>query len=171
MDKKNLTDYYPVYKDVSDLVKNMPSDQNFENLVSGKEFLSGNKIYESEYSGSTAVLDGEVLTDLALKCGLSKFQTILLLLKNSFEGHVFLKYNIRPNQLFSQGTTIFQSKPEIMILDFYENFGQYKAGLNQIWRILQEIDPDPAGISFELLVHNLIVNHLIRIPVSLFSSS
>lgn len=171
MDKKFLTDYYPVYKDVFDLMKNMPSDQNFENPLPEKDLSPENKIYESEYSGSPALLNGDELIDLALKCGLSTFQTLLLLIKNSFEGHAFLKFNIRPDRLFSQGTTLFQAKPEMMIHNFYENFHQYEPGLNQIWRIMKERDPDLAGINFDILVHSLIVSHLIRLPVSLFSSS
>ena len=169
MDNKNLTDYYPVYKDVSEFMKNMPAGQYFEYPICGTKLSSEQSIHESEYAGSPAILNGEVLTDLAFKCGLSTFQTVILLIKNSFEEHVFLKYNVRPDQLFRQGTSLYQTKPEIMILNFYENFYQYKPRLNQIWMILQEREPDLAVIDFELLVQSLIVNHLIRFPVSLFS--
>jgi hypothetical protein len=171
MEKKNLTDYYPVYKDVSDLIKHIPSDNNFEYPINRTDSSSEQNVYESELAGSPAILNREELIDLALKFGLSTLQTVILITKNAFEGHVFLKYNVRPDQLFCQGTTLFQAKPEIMILNFFENISQYESGLNQIWQTMQERDPDLVGINFELLVHYLIVNHLIRLPVSLFSSS
>jgi hypothetical protein len=170
MDKNNLTDYYPVFKDVSDIMRKMASDEKFEYPLSAKESATG-KIGESEYSRSQAILSGEELTDIAFKYGVSVFQALLLSIKNSFEGHVLLKFNIRPEQLFNQGTILFKAKPEILILDFYENFAQFEPGLRQIWSILSERESDLAGISFELIVHSLIVNNLIRFPVLLFTSS
>ncbi len=89
MSKKNLTDYYPVYKDLD---------------------------------GTPAMFNAEDLIDKAEKCGLNTFQTAVLLVKNAFEGHIFLTYQIRPDQLFSEGTILFKTKPEYLLLNFYENF-------------------------------------------------
>jgi hypothetical protein len=162
---KNLSDYYPVYKDVSDLIENKTSEFYTVFPVGGTD--------QPPVTGSSAsptIFNAGELADLALKCGFSTFQTIILLIKNAFEGHVFMTYNIRPDQLFSQGTILFQSKPETMILNFYENIALYEPGLQKICNVLVEKDSDLIGIKFELLIHNLIVNHIIRFPVSLISS-
>jgi hypothetical protein len=156
MNTKNLPDYYPVYKDLSYRMNANLSDHKSESP-------------ESLSAESHIMLNAEELTDLALKYNFSSFQTVILLLKNAFEGHVFLTFEIRPEQLFSRGNLLFQPKPESMILSFYKDLVKYKPGLNQIWKILQEKMAGLGGISFDLLVHTLIVNHLIRLPVSLFS--
>lgn len=161
---KNLSDYYPVYKDISDLLKNKPS-----------EFYSDSPVVEYQppetgSSASPAIFNANELADLAIKCGFSAFQTIILLIKNAFEGHVFMTYNIRPDQLFCQGTILFQYKPEFMILNFYKNIALYESGLNKIWNDLTENNKDLNDIRSESLIHNLIVNHTIRFPVSFISS-
>ena len=156
MTTSNLADYYPVYKDLSDRIN---------------VNLSGHKpeTAESLSAGSPMMLNAEELTEFALKYNFSPFQTLFLLLKNAFEGHVFLTFEIRPEQLFSHGTLLFRTKPESMILSFYKDLEKYKPGLNQIWKILQGKVDGLSGLSFDLMIHTLIVNHLIRLPVSLFS--
>jgi hypothetical protein len=56
-----------------------------------------------------------------------------------------------------------------MLLSFYKDLDHYKPGLNLIWKILHEKVPGLGGINFDLIIHTIIVNHLIRMPVSLFS--
>jgi hypothetical protein len=165
MIKKNLSDYYPVYKDFSDQNKSRPSE-----IYSESPFFGNGHSSETVSPVSPPIPNAEELADLALKCGFSTLQTIILLIKNAFEGHVFITYNIRPDQLFSQGTILFQPKPEMTILNFYENIALYEQGLIQVWKVLEKNYPDLPGIRFELLIHNLIVNHIIRFPVSLISS-
>jgi len=164
MIQKILTDYYPVYKDISDLLKNKPS-----------EFFSASPIVgdqppETGSSASPSIFNANELADLAMKCGFSAFQTIILLIKNAFEGHVFMTYNIRPDQLFCQGTIMFQHKPELMLLNFYKNIALYEPGLNEIWNALTENNTNLNGIRSELLIHFLLINHIIRFPVSFISS-
>jgi hypothetical protein len=163
MIKKNLPDYYPVYKDLADRMNANHSDQKQKDLSPQPQPP------ESDPSISPVMLNAEELTDLALKYGFSPFQIVILLLKNAFEGHVFLTWQIRPDQLFSQGTLMFQFKPEFMLLSFYKDLDHYKPGLNQIWKILLEKVPGLGGINFDLMIHTIIFNHLIRMPVSLFS--
>lgn len=136
MSKKNLTDYYPVYK---------------------------------ELEGTPAMFNAEDLIDQAEKCGLNTFQIAILLVKNAFEGHVFLTYQIRPDQLFSEGTILLKSKPALLLLNFYENFLQYRPGLMQIELHLKARRDDLEEISFESLIHHILVNHIIRFPVEIFS--
>jgi len=163
MNTKNLPDYYPVYKDLADRMNTNHSDQKQKDLSPQPQPP------ESDPSISPVMLNAEEITDLALKHGFSPFQTVILLLKNAFEGHVFLTYQIRPDQLFSQGTILFQTKPEFMLLSFYKDLDQYKPGILESWKFLQGKSPCLGGINFDLLMHTIIVNHLIRMPVSLFS--
>jgi hypothetical protein len=137
MSKKNLTDYYPVYK---------------------------------ELEGTPAMLNAEELIDQAEKCGLNTFQIAILLVKNAFEGHVFLTFQIRPDQLFSEGTILLKAKPELLLLNFYENFAQYKPGLMQSELYLTSRRDDFAEISFEKLTQHILVNQIIRFPVAIFCS-
>lgn len=137
MSKKNLTDYYPVYK---------------------------------ELDGTPAMFNAEDLIDQAEKRGLNTFQIAILLVKNAFEGHVFLTYQIRPDQLFSEGTILFKTKPEYLLLNFYENFAQYMPGLMQSELYLTSRRDDLAEISFEKLTQHILVNQIIRFPVAIFSS-
>ncbi len=170
MKTKNLTDYYPVYLDVSELMKDRQTSPPFEYQNFETDNSPENPDPGQVAGGSFSIYKGKMLLDLALKSGLSAFQTILLLTKNSFEEHTFLKFNIRPDQLFCQGIVLFQGKPDRLILNFYENIAQYEPGLNQIWTNLKERYPDLADINFELVIHSLIVHHLIRFPVSIYSS-
>lgn len=171
MKTKNLTDYYPVYLDVSELINNRQISPPFENPFFETANSTDNPDPGQVKEGSFPLYQGKMLLDLALKSGLSAYQTIILLTKNTFEEHVFLKYNIRPDQLFSQGTVLFQGKPESLILNFYENIAQHEPVLNQIWTNLKERYPDLADINFELVIHSLIIHHTIRFPVSINSSA
>jgi len=137
MSKKNLTDYYPVYK---------------------------------ELDGTPAMFNAEDLIDQAEKSGLNTFQIAILLVKNAFEGHVFLTFQIRPDQLYSEGTILLKAKPELLLLNFYGNFAQYKPGLMQIEQHLKVRRNDLSEINFESLIYQILVNHVIRFPVDIFSS-
>lgn len=151
-----FADYYPVYRDLSDRING-----NLAGRAKGAP--------ESPAVETPVMLNAEELTDLAIKYKFSTFQTVILLLKNAFEGHVFLTFGIRPEQLFSMGTLLFRTKPESMILSFYKDLEKYKPGLYQSWQILRKKVTDLDGISFDLLIHTLILNHVLRLPVSLFS--
>ena len=167
MNKKFIADYYPVFKDLSDSIEKMPSDKKPKVPGLETELLSNNQNQESRLP---AMLNAEQLASLSLNCGFSTFQTVILLIKNAFEGHVYMNYQIRPEGLFNHGTTLFQAKPELMILGFYEHFDQYKSGLIQIaGRLISETD-ESAKINIETLIYTLLVNHVIRFPVSIFSS-
>jgi hypothetical protein len=156
MTTQNLPDYYPVFKDLADRLRSNLARANSPD----PELLSPD---------SPIMLNAEELINLSLKNGFSPLQTVILLLKNAFEGHVFLTWKIRADQLSSEGTLLFRTKPEFMLFIFYKDFDRYKPGLNQIWKILQEKVNGLGGISFDLLLHTLIVNNSIRLPVSLFS--
>lgn len=169
MIKKFLTDYYPVYKDVTDQIKKMPSNQNFEVPFRWADQLTEQQIPESDTLSSHTMLNAEKLTNIAEKCGFTSFQIAILLLKNAFEGHVFITYHVRPEQLNNHGTILLKTRPESMIANFYEHFSQYKVGILQMEKYLEERKEDLSGINFELLVHSILANQFIRFPVSIFS--
>jgi hypothetical protein len=123
-----------------------------------------------ELDGTPAMFNAEDLIDQAEKRGLNTFQIAILLVKNAFEGHIFLTYQIRPDQLFSEGTILFNTKPEYLLLNFYENFAQYMPGLMQSELYLTSRRDDLAEISFEKLTQHIVVSQIIRFPVAIFSS-
>ena len=169
MNTKNLPDYYPVYKDLSDRMNTNHSDQKQKDPDLKKDLSPQPQPPESDPYISPVMLNAEEITDLSLKYGFSPFQTVILLLKNAFEGHIFLTWQIRPDRLFIDGTLQFRAKPEPMIACFYKAFDRYKPGLIESWKLLQEKTLCLGGINFDLMIHTIIVNHLIRLPVSLFS--
>lgn len=170
MSKKNLTDYYPVYKDISDKAKTMSADLKSEAPIGEADFRSEQEHSGSETSELPVMLNAEELANLALKCGFTFFQTAILLVKNAFEGHVYLNYQIRPEQLFRQGTILLQSKAELMLLSFYEHFSQYNSGHNQIEKVMLERYQNQTEINFEHLIQDILVNPILRLPVSVFAS-
>lgn len=169
MSKKILTDYYPVYKDITDKTKTMSADLKSA-PIGEAELITELQHSDSETSESPVMLNAEELADLALKCGFTSFQTAILLVKNAFEGHVYLNYQIRSEQLFLQGTILLQAKPELTLLSFYEHFSQYNSGHNQIEKVMLERYQNLTEINFEHLIQNILVNPILRLPVSVFAS-
>jgi hypothetical protein len=139
MSKKNLTDYYPVYKEIG---------------------------------GTPAMFNAEELIDKALKCGYNTFQKVVLLVKNAFEGHVYLTFQIKPDQLYREGTILLKEKPVLLVQNFYEQFETYLPGLLQIEAHIKalQVDYELDKISFETVIRYILTNHLIRYPVSIFSA-
>jgi len=170
MREKFFADYYPVYKDISDIIKTKASEPKLEIPFCESDYSSKKQISGSDTPDSPPILNAEELAELALKCGFSTFQIIILLIKNAFEGHVYLTYHIRSNQLFRQGSILFQAKPEMMILNFYEHFSEYITGFKQIEKLLHKKREDLDETNFESLVQMIMINHIIRFPVSIFSS-
>jgi hypothetical protein len=169
MRKKNLADYYPVYKDITDQIKTLPADLKLEYPFCPLEHSSEKQITDDEILVSPVMLNAEELADLALKCGFTSFQTILLLVKNAFEGHAFLNYQIRPTRLFHQGTILLQAKPELILLSFYEQFLKDDSGHVQIEKVIREKQPGLTEIKFDQLIQNILINPILRLPVSVFA--
>lgn len=170
MSKKILTDYYPVYQDISDKTKTLSNDLKSEAPIGEADLITEQEHSGSETSKLPIMLNAEELADLALKCGFTSFQSVILLVKNAFEGHVYLNYQIRPEQLFLQGTILLQPKVELMLLSFYECFSQYNSGHNQIEKVMLERYQNQTEINFEYLIQNILVNPILRLPVSVFAS-
>lgn len=139
MGKKNLSDYYPVYK---------------------------------ELDGTPAMLNAEELAVRASEQGFNAFQILILLIKNAFEGHVYLNFYVRPDILHKDGTILLREKPVLLIQNFCEQFETYLPGLLQIEDVVKTLQRDNEldKISFESVIRFILVNHLIRYPVSIFQS-
>lgn len=159
MSLKIQPDYYPVFMDLKEMVDQCAGEQV---LVMASPISASNQ--------GSPMLTGDKLMDTSLQYGFSSFQTFILLVKNAFEGDVYLNHQIKPDQLFKMGTLLFQAKPEQLIANFYGRFSDYREGLQQIWKKFSEKQPEMASIDFGVLVHCVLVNHLIRFPVSIFSA-
>lgn len=118
------------------------------------------------------MLNAEELVNRASKQGLNTFQILILLVKNAFEGHVYLSFQIKPDQLLREGTILLKEKPVLLVQDFYEQFETYFPGLLQIKENVKALqgDNEPDKINFEPVISFILTNHLIRYPVSIFSS-
>jgi hypothetical protein len=163
--------YYPVFKDISDLCGNKSSVRKKEYPEDGSENFQKNQDPDSFSSVSHGMITCEALVYIASKFGFSLVQTVILLLKNAFEGHVFLNHNIRPEQL--SGLDLFQlyDNPESFFASFYEQLDLYRDSMDNAWELLKEKDATLDDINFESLIHCLLGNHVIRFPVSVCSFS
>lgn len=170
MSKEFLTDYYPVYKDVMDQFNLMSLDQSLEYPFGELDHSSDKPGSGSETLESPVMLNAEELTDLAMKCGFTVFQTAILLVKNAFEGHSFLNFQIRSEELSHKGTILLQTKPELLLPSFYKHFSRDLSGQSQIEKVLKGRHHDLTDINFESVIHCILVNPILRLPVSVFAS-
>lgn len=164
-------DYYPVYKDISDMMEiRMRSGE--EKYWPGSTGFSADKFYTDSCSPSSPeMLNANGLIEITHKIGFSVFQTVVLLLKNTFEGHVYLNFNLRPDRLFVQGTIRGQDKHELLIPGFYKHLEDYWTGLHHAWKLLKKEESGLDEICFESVVCGILTHQLIRFPVSLCMST
>jgi hypothetical protein len=162
--------YYPLYKDISDLIERN-TIQKADGVVINRssdspEMRPGDPIS----AGSPVMLNAEGVVALYINCEFSLLQTVILLLKNTFEGHVYLNYNIRPEQFPDQDLFKLHDDPESVLTGFYEQLDLYREGLESAWNKLKEHDPSISEVCFESLMYNILSDQLIRFPVALCSS-
>lgn len=158
MSLKFLPDYYPVFLDLREMAILNGNEKDLENSAA------------ADLNPDQKMLNAETLTEIALESGFSTFQTFLLLVKNAFEGDVYLNHQIKPDQLIKTGTILLYSKPELLIPNFYEHILEYKGGLLHIWSILLQKEPHLEEVDLDLVIHGILINHIIRFPVSMFAS-
>ena len=114
-------------------------------------------------------LNAEEIMQLAIQHDCTEFQTLVLLIKNAFEGHVFLSFGISSGTLFEKGLLRFDPANDSHCeysLHFIHHLDAYQDGLMQIWQELQEIFPNLKGICFESLLSFLLSSQLYKFPVS-----
>lgn len=141
--------YYPVLLDMAELKGEMDFVQN----VAGPQ-----KIYNADE-----------LLKVAGQNGFSPFQTLALLVKNAFEGHVFLTFGIPARALLEQGVFRIDGPNESHIeftLHFMDNFGLYNEGFNQIRQLLKEGISSLNDNDFNTMLGFLLSSQLFKFPVS-----
>jgi hypothetical protein len=107
-----------VYKDIYEITENKPALDKLENeFCNHDDYNSENKT--SGASESIAEFTVDSLVFLCNKYGYSAFSTLILLLKNAFEGHAYLFFNIRPDQLFEEGIYKVKDKEELLVSSFF----------------------------------------------------
>lgn len=140
--------YYPVFLDVAEL-------------------KAAAEIEEKE------VYHAEELLEMAIQYDCSELQTVVLLLKNAFEGHLFLTFGISARNMLEQGTLRIdpaKENPLELSLHFIDHLDEYSAGLKQIWQQLQDISPHLKNVYFDSLVLFLLSSKLYKLPVSSLES-
>ena len=171
MDKIILPgEYYPVYKDISDLTGIELSERRESFRINVSESSGKTQNQDSVSSGFPIMHNSQALVGLSSKFGFSTLQTVILLLKNAFEGHVYMNFNIRPDQLSDHDRFKFQDSQEMLILSFYEQLKLYWEGLENAWKLLQGNEKDLGDICFKSLINCLMANQMIRFPVSVCNS-
>lgn len=164
--------YYPVFLDVAELKGLAETDAKpgSEGVVSPGE---ADKISE-EYPGqSRRIFDASELLDIAVHYDCSAVQTLVLLLKNTFEGHCYLSFGLTAEAMIRQG--MFRLNPADDIpydfsIHFIDHLDVYVNGLQEAWVELQILMPHVEGICFESLLLFLIATNLYRLPLSTLTS-
>jgi hypothetical protein len=145
-ERKNSNDHYPLYLDVPD-INGLMNDQDMMNSVK--------------------------LIRLACENGLSAFQCMVLIIKNAFEGHVYLTLDLSPVSLMEYGTSNFDlktGKSKQMILDFCENIELYYEGFKTGWDQIREELKIEEDVCFEAMIDFILANQLLRFPVTILKS-
>jgi len=145
--------YYPLFLDIAELngktdtVRNLAAPQKSHNA--------------------------DELMEIAAQNDFSPFQTLTLLVKNAFEGHVFLTFGIPALTLFEQGTIHIDGSNDSHIeftLHFMDHLGSYKDGFNRIRQQLRAVSPALNDIDFGSLLGFLLSSQLFKLPVSAISA-
>jgi len=153
-------DYYPVYLDIIDLKMNAEASTQ-ETSVPADPYMDQNQ--------EQKIVDAEELLEIAIQHDCSALQTLVLLLKNAFEGHCYLVFEITAGALIRQGTFLFdpaEDRPCELSLHFIDHLEDYSTGLHGIWKKLQTITPQLEEICFESLLLFLLSTRLFKLPIS-----
>ncbi len=141
-----ISDYYPLCYDLADLLK-QPCKKPVISSLSADELIS-----------------------LASEKQLNELQTLAMLIKNAFEGHLCHLNGVCIGQLSRHGTFIidvetYNSYKE-MACEFMENIYQYTEGIESAWiKITSTPDKDQTP-DFESMLNFILVNQLFRLPVT-----
>jgi hypothetical protein len=143
--KKTLSDYSPLYMD-------FPEPENT------REF---------------SVESAEVLVFMAIERQFTPFQCAVLLLKNTFEGHVNLMKDLTPVNVCERGTYVVdlaQGTSLSLVHDFYESLFLYREGLDHGWNKMVEGYGIHQDVCYDSLLHYLLANQMFKMPVSALGS-
>jgi|GEM_PF-1533792 len=160
--------YYPLFLDIKEL---KTCKEAKPEVKSGKaEPLPYEQLEPDQKKGSSQkVYNAKELMELSIQYDCSEFQTIVLILKNAFEGHVFLTFGITSMILFEQGVMRVDPAGDShceFSLHFLDHLDLYNDGFKRIWQQLQEMSPHLKEICFDSLLFFLLSSQLYKLPVS-----
>ncbi len=165
MDTRNLTpDYFPVFQDLSDDRSNMLQER-LDQCIQESSDSPDTPVQLPAIPTFHLMFNATEVIEESFYKGFTVFQTAVLLVKNAFEGHMFMTSHLRPHQLFETGTILLQNKNGSLVSGFYEKLDHYLIGLNHAWDQLKKKHTGLDDVSFESLVYTILINQLIRISV------
>jgi hypothetical protein len=101
---------------------------------------------------------------------LNALQTLSLLIKNAFEGHLCHLNGIPVESLVEHGTFHFSPEGEKayreLAVEFFRDFEPYHNGLEIAWKNFIRQQPEAAGADFQSLLYFILAYQLFRLPAS-----
>ncbi|MCK9205063.1 MAG: hypothetical protein M0P58_11615 [Bacteroidales bacterium] len=166
--EKLISDYYPLKKDISEWFIRNELPKYF--TTSHDENLILEVIIDNLNAGiHQNAIDAEYLVIQAWQNKLSAFQAMVLLIKRAFEGHVNLTRDLKPSELFEQGTYLLDLTKDTslsLVYDFFDQIPLYFEGLRLEWaHLLSKYDLDKS-ICFDSSLYFVLTNQLFKFPVS-----
>jgi hypothetical protein len=122
----------------------------------------------------TVGLSAGELADWSSQNHLTELQTMTLLIKNAFEGHLCHLNDIPVAKLTESGT--FQvdlggaQNYRELTGDFFRNFRSYREGLESAWGKMVPGNASKENIDFGSMLYFILANQLFRFPVSFLKS-
>jgi hypothetical protein len=159
MAHETLNNYYPVFLDIQELQR-------------AKEAAPDQATDEGSFIDPTGELnnlktDADKLLALANDKSLTELQTLMLLVKNAFEGQIYLQYELDNKHLLKYGTLYIDWENNIvteLTPSFIENLDIYLEGLYNHWKKIYAQKTDPKV--FPDVIKVMINSQLFRLPVS-----
>ncbi|TSA24609.1 MAG: hypothetical protein D4R67_11530 [Bacteroidetes bacterium] len=168
----NSISYYPVYLDVAELRACAEIDTKSESEGTPPLMDECNKL-EEDPGQPRGIYDAEELLEIAIRHDCSEFQTLVLLMKNAFEGHCFLAFGITSKTLIDEGMLRIDHAHDCHLelgLHFTGHCEEYADGLHQIWQQMHGFSPEPGSICFDSLLLFILSTRLYKLPVSSLGS-
>ncbi len=159
MKNATINDYYPVFLDVDELTSGTTAQQDLASKAG--TFIDNN----GELKSST--MDAETILVLAKEKKLSELQTLVLLVKNAFEGQMYLIHNLDKEHLLKHGTVLIDWEDQKMLElteSFTDNLEMFQEGLHAQWAKLYTKKMEPN--MFSNIITVIVNSQLFRLPVS-----
>jgi len=139
-------DYFPVSLDLAEINKDPQHKQDF-------------------YTGNE-------LVSFSVQNNLTAFQAFVLVVKNTFEGYLYLMHDFLPGK--SNDFSLFRAdlqtgKYQDLSIEFIGNLEAYNDGLRDSWNELGK-EFKLIDVSHSILLHFILGNQLFRLPVSVLTS-
>jgi hypothetical protein len=159
-----INDYYPLSFDIQELTLGKET----------KKTKKANKVAFIDPKGelNKPNTDADTLIGMAKVNNLSDLQSLVLLIKNAFEGQVYLAHDLNKDILINQGTMIIDWNNQKMI-ELTESFNQnleiFLEGLYKGWVKLSSEGMESG--EFNNLVSVIVNSQIFKLPVSLLKKT